>query len=63
MNGVENDFILIPRGIVVDVDYSLVSEDHSKIRHLMEKVRRSEPIQRGREGLRLSSSFLRVCFR
>ncbi|MGI6221580.1 MAG: hypothetical protein ACOYIP_06920 [Coriobacteriales bacterium] len=44
MNGVEYDCILIPRDIVVDVDYSLVPENHPKIKRLIDKVRRGEPI-------------------
>ena len=42
--GVEYDCILIPKDLVVDVDYSLVPENHPKIQRLMDKVRKGESI-------------------
>ena len=42
--GIEYDCILIPRDLVVDVDYSLVPENHPKIQRLIEKVRKGEKI-------------------
>ena len=42
--GIEYDCILIPKDLVVDVDYSLVPENHTKIQRLMDKVRKGESI-------------------
>ena len=42
--GIEYDCILIPKDLVVDVDYSLVPENHPKIQRLMDKVRKGESI-------------------
>ena len=44
MNGIEYDCILIPKDIVLDIDYSLVPENHPKIRRLIDKVRKGERI-------------------
>lgn len=44
VNGIEYDCILIPKDILVDVDYSYAPENHPKIRRMIEKVRRGEKI-------------------
>lgn len=44
MNGIEYDAILIPRDIIVDVDYSAAPENHPKIKRMIDKVRKGEEI-------------------
>ena len=44
MYGVEYDCILIPKEIIVDVDYSITPENHPKIKRLIDKVRKGEQI-------------------
>lgn len=42
IGGVIYDVLLIPRDVVVDVDYSQVPEDDPRVKNLMEKIKRGE---------------------
>lgn len=42
IGGVEYDCLLIPSAQVVDIDYRQCPEDHPKVKHLIEQVKRGE---------------------
>ena len=44
ISGIEYDCLLIPKEVVVDVDYKVCPENHPKIKRLMEKIQNGEEI-------------------
>ncbi len=42
INGIEYDCLLIPKEILVDVDYHNCPEEHPRVKRLIEKIQKGE---------------------